>query len=51
MPAELDELERRVMQLEIEREALHKEKDEASKAAPRSSSRRSWPTSASAPTR
>ena len=32
MPAELDEIERRRMQLEIEREALRKEKDEASKA-------------------
>jgi len=31
MPAELDELERRIMQLEIEREALRKEKDKASK--------------------
>jgi ATP-dependent Clp protease ATP-binding subunit ClpB len=31
MPAELDEIERRVMQLEIEREALRKESDEASK--------------------
>jgi ATP-dependent Clp protease ATP-binding subunit ClpB len=31
MPAELDELRRRVMQLEIEREALKKEKDEASR--------------------
>jgi len=30
MPAELDEIERRVMQLEIEREALRKEKDRAS---------------------
>jgi ATP-dependent Clp protease ATP-binding subunit ClpB len=30
MPAELDEVERRVMQLEIEREALRKEKDKAS---------------------
>ncbi len=30
MPAELDEAERRVMQLEIEREALRKEKDKAS---------------------
>ncbi|HEY2905247.1 MAG TPA: ATP-dependent chaperone ClpB [Vicinamibacterales bacterium] len=30
MPAELDELERRIMQLEIEREALRKEKDRAS---------------------
>jgi ATP-dependent Clp protease ATP-binding subunit ClpB len=31
MPTELDEILRRVMQLEIEREALRKEKDEASK--------------------
>ncbi|TAK12328.1 MAG: ATP-dependent chaperone ClpB, partial [Acidobacteria bacterium] len=31
MPAELDEVERRIMQLEIEREALRKEKDPASK--------------------
>jgi len=31
MPAELDELERRIMQLEIEREALRKEKDAASR--------------------
>ena len=35
MPAELDEIERRRMQLEIEREALRKEKDDASKRAPR----------------
>jgi ATP-dependent Clp protease ATP-binding subunit ClpB len=32
MPVELDELERRRVQLEIEREALRKEKDDASKA-------------------
>jgi ATP-dependent Clp protease ATP-binding subunit ClpB len=31
MPAELDEVERRVMQLEIEREALRKESDQASR--------------------
>jgi ATP-dependent Clp protease ATP-binding subunit ClpB len=31
MPAELDELERRIMQLEIEREALKKETDKASR--------------------
>jgi ATP-dependent Clp protease ATP-binding subunit ClpB len=31
MPAELDEVERRIRQLEIEREALRKESDEASK--------------------
>jgi ATP-dependent Clp protease ATP-binding subunit ClpB len=32
MPAELDEVSRKVLQLEIEREALRKEKDEASAA-------------------
>ncbi|MGE5334874.1 MAG: ATP-dependent Clp protease ATP-binding subunit, partial [Nitrososphaerota archaeon] len=32
MPAELDEVNRRIMQLEIEREGLRKEKDAASKA-------------------
>jgi ATP-dependent Clp protease ATP-binding subunit ClpB len=31
MPAELDEVQRRIMQLEIEREALRKERDKASK--------------------
>jgi ATP-dependent Clp protease ATP-binding subunit ClpB len=31
MPVELDELNRRIMQLEIEREALRKEKDDASR--------------------
>jgi len=31
LPAELDELRRRIMQMEIEREALKKEKDEASR--------------------
>jgi ATP-dependent Clp protease ATP-binding subunit ClpB len=31
MPAELDEVRRRIMQLEIEREALRKERDKASK--------------------
>jgi ATP-dependent Clp protease ATP-binding subunit ClpB len=31
MPAEIDEVHRRIMQLEIEREALRKEKDKASK--------------------
>ncbi len=33
MPAELDELQRRIMQLEIEREALRKETDAASQGA------------------
>jgi ATP-dependent Clp protease ATP-binding subunit ClpB len=32
MPIELDEAERRIMQLEIEREALRKERDDASRA-------------------
>ena len=32
LPAELDEVSRKVMQLEIEREALRKEKDQASQA-------------------
>ena len=32
MPVELDETERRIMQLEIEREALRKEKDDASRS-------------------
>ncbi|MBI5746753.1 MAG: ATP-dependent chaperone ClpB [Nitrospirae bacterium] len=32
MPSELDEIERRIRQLEIEREAVRKEKDDASKA-------------------
>ena len=31
MPAELDEARRRIMQLEIEREGLRKERDEASR--------------------
>ena len=42
MPAELDEVERRIMQLEIEREALRKEKDQASQRTAGASSRRSW---------
>ena len=44
MPIELDELERRRIQLEIEREALRKETDDASKAR-LERSRRSWRTS------
>ena len=43
MPAELDEVERRIMQLEIEREALRKETDKASQRAARPGSRRSSP--------
>ena len=35
MPEELDQLERKCVQLEVEREALKKESDDASAAAPR----------------
>ena len=35
MPQEIDEVERRIMQLEIERTALQKEKDRARRRAPR----------------
>ena len=35
MPTEIDEVERRIMQLEIERQALEKETDDASRRAPR----------------
>ena len=45
MPAELDEVERRIMQLEIEREALRKETRQGVERAARASSRRSSPTS------
>ena len=57
MPAELDEIERRIMQLEIEREALRKEKDKASQGAARQAregarrsqgrARRVWPRTGS----
>ena len=43
MPTEIDEVERRIQQLEIEREALKKEKDKASADAARRS-RPSWPS-------
>jgi len=33
-PAELDEIKRRIMQVEIERQALKKESDEASRGSP-----------------
>ena len=44
MPSELDEIERRIMQLEIEREALRKERDKAS-VERLASSKRSSPIS------
>ena len=46
MPAELDAVTRRVMQLEIEEAALKKEKDKASAAALGNDSGANWPTSA-----
>ena len=46
MPVELDEIERRRMQLEIERQALQKETDPA-RASAWSGSSASWPTCAS----
>ena len=49
MPTEIDEVNRRVMQLEIELQALQKETDEASLARRRSSSA-SWPRRASSST-
>jgi ATP-dependent Clp protease ATP-binding subunit ClpB len=42
-PEELDELDRRIMQLKIEREALKKETDRRPRTGSRSW-RRSWPT-------
>ena len=48
MPVEIDEVERRIRQLEIERAALQKETDAASKRAAASSSSRSSPTCRSA---
>jgi ATP-dependent Clp protease ATP-binding subunit ClpB len=51
MPAELDERMRRIMQLEIEREALKKETDAASRERLARSWRKSWPTSRPKPKR
>ena len=44
MPTEIDEIERRIMQLEIEREALTKETDAAQQGAARSSWSESSPS-------
>ena len=47
-PEEIDEIDRRMIQLKIEREALKKESDEASQGAaeePGGRDRRSWKTS------
>ena len=51
MPTEIDEVERRIMQLEIEQQALSKETDDAGVAAPRGDRAPSSPTCASAPAR
>ena len=45
---EIDEVERRIMQLEIERQALTKESDEASAARREATRARSWPSCRSA---
>ena len=44
-PEELDELDRRIMQLKIEQEALKKETDAASKERLTEARRRAWPSS------
>ena len=44
MPAELDEILRRTMQLEIEREALKKENDAASQRPAEEARKGTWPT-------
>ena len=44
MPTEIDVVERRIRQLEIERVALAKETDDASQGAARRARRASWPT-------
>jgi len=43
MPTEIDVIEREIMQHEMERQALKKEKDPASKKSDWKSSRRNWP--------
>ena len=43
-PEELDELDRRVIQLKIEREALKKETDKASQGPPRNARSTNWPS-------
>ena len=44
LPTELDQVIRRIRQLEIEKVALEKETDDASAGAPGAAWRRSWPT-------
>ena len=47
LPQEIDEVERRIVQLEIERQALLKEKDKAGRGAPRGAWSRRSPSCAS----
>ena len=51
LPAEIDEIERRIVQLEIERQALRKESDAHSQGTARRKSKRSWALCANSPTR
>ena len=44
LPYELDTLERRMASLQIEKQALRREKDQASPSSARECCRRSWPT-------
>ena len=44
-PEQVDQLERRILQLEVERQALKKEKDPGLDQAPRSNLKRSWVSS------
>ena len=44
MPTELDELQRKIMQMEIEEAALKKETDRPSKERLEHSAARSWPS-------
>ena len=43
MPAEIDEIERRIIQLEIERQALKKETDPASRERLAKTGEGAWP--------
>ena len=51
MPSELDQVNRRMLQLEIEEKALEKETDARLEGAPRGAAAASWPSCASSETR
>ena len=51
MPTEIDVVERRIRQIEIEKVALAKETDERVAASGSRRSTRSWPSSRPSPTR